>query len=106
MSISPLPQSQRSWSIAVCSAYQKLQQIYQTGFSYVNSGSVEAHRLQQYGQAIIADAYPLLLLLSDTAESENLPLQWIEDTSTEFTALLARIDETWLSAKEEYVKSS
>jgi hypothetical protein len=106
MSISPLPQPQRSWSIAVCSAYQKLQQIYQTGFSYVNSGSVEAHRLQQYGQAIIADAYPLLLLLCDTAESENLPLQWIEDTSTEFTALLAQIDETWLSAKEEYVKSS
>src|SRR5258705_6117157 len=60
MSICPLPQSQRSWSIAVRIAYQKLHQIYQTGFSYVNSGSVEAHRLQQYGHAIIADAFPLL----------------------------------------------
>ena len=106
MSISPLPQSQRSWSIAVRTAYQKLYQIYQTGYSYVNSGSVESHRLQQYGQAIITDAYPLLLLLTNTAESEHLPLQWIEEVSTEFTALLAVIDEIWMSAEDEYVKKS
>jgi hypothetical protein len=66
---------------------------------------VEAHRLQQYGQAIVADAYPLLLLLTQTAEAESLPLEWIENVATEFTALLALVDETWMSAKDEYVKS-
>ena len=105
MSFSPLPHSQRPWSIAVRTAYQKLHQIYHTGSSYVNSGSVEAHRLQQYGQAIIDDAYPLLLLLTDTAESESLPLEWIENIATEFTALLALLDDRWASAKEEYVES-
>jgi len=104
MSISPLPHSHRPWSIAVQTAYQKLHQIYQTGSSYIDSGSVEAHRLQQYGQAIIADAYPLLLLLTETADSEFLPLEWIENVATEFTALLALIDEAWMSAKDEYVK--
>ena len=107
MPILPLPQSQRSWSIAIRTAYQRLYQIYQTGYSYVSSESVESHRLQQYGQAIITDAYPLLLLLSDTPESEQLPSQWIEEVSTEFTTLLALIDEQWMSAKHEdrYIKS-
>jgi len=66
---------------------------------------VEAHRLQQYGQAIIDNAYPLLLLLTDTAESESLPLEWIENIATEFTALLALLDDRWASAKEEYIES-
>ena len=104
MSISSLPHSNRPWSSAVRTAYQKLYQIYQMGYSYVNSRSVEVHRLEQYGQAVIEEAYPLLLLLSETAESETLPLQWIEDVSTEFTTLLALIDEAWMSAKDEYVK--
>ena len=104
MSIPSLPQSERPWSIAVRTAYQKLHQIYRTGSSYVNSGSVEAHRLQQYGEMIIMDAYPLLLLLSETAGLEGLPLEWIDNVSTDFTALLALIDETWMQAKDEYVK--
>lgn len=75
------------------------------GYSYVNSQSVEVHRLEQYGQAVIEEAYPLLLLLSETAKSETLPLQWIEDVSTEFTTLLALINEAWMLAKDECVKS-
>lgn len=104
MSLPPLPHSPRPWAIALQTAYQKLCQIYHTGFSYINSGSVEAHRLQQYGQMIIVDAYPLLLLLTETAEFESLPLEWIENVATEFTALLALINERWVSAKDEYVK--
>jgi hypothetical protein len=103
MSIPPLPQSQRPWSVAAKAAYQKLYQVYHTGISYVNSGSVEAHRLQQYGQMIIVDAFPLLLLLTETAESESIPLEWIDNVATEFTALLALIDGRWMSANEEYV---
>jgi hypothetical protein len=106
MPLPSLPRSQKPWSIAVRTAYQKLHQIYQTGSSYINSGSVEAHRLQQYGQAIVADAYPLLLLLTKTAEPESLPLEWVENAATEFTALLALVDETWMSAKDEYVKKT
>ena len=105
MPLPSLPYSQRPWSIAVRTAYQKLYQIYHTGSSYVDSGSVEAHRLRQYGQAIINDAYPLLILLTDTAESESLPLEWIENVATEFTALLALLDDRWASAEEEYIES-
>ena len=105
MSLPPLPHPQRPWSIALQTAYQKLYQIYHTGVSYVNSWSVEAHCLQQYGQMIIVDAYPLLLLLTETAEFESLPLEWIDVVVTEFTALLALIDERWMSAKDEYIGS-
>ena len=66
---------------------------------------MEAHHLQQYGQMIIVDAYPLLLLLTEMAEFESLPLEWIDDVATEFTALLALIDERWMSAKDEYIGS-
>ena len=103
MSISPLPQyvTQTPWSIAVRNAHQKLHQIYYTGSSYLNSGSVEGHRLQQYGLMIVNEAYPLLLLLSETASSEGIPLEWIKNVATEFTTLLAMIDETWMSAAED-----
>jgi len=105
MPLSPLPQSERPWSIAVHTAYQKLYQIYDTGSSYINVGNVEAHRLQQYGNAIISDAYPLLLLLTESAKSESIPPEWIEQLATEFTALLELIDEQWISVKDEYVSS-
>ena len=103
LSLSPLPQYQGPWSVSVQNAYQKLYQIYQTASSYVDSGSVEAHCLEQYGQMIIIEAHPLLLLLTESAESESLPLDWIENIATEFTTLLALVDECWTSAKEEYV---
>ena len=101
MHLSSLPHSQRPWSLAVRNAYQQLQQTYLTGSSYVESGSVEAHRLQQYGNTIITDAYPILLLLTESAEFETLPLVWIENIATEFSTLLTLIDEKWKSAKEE-----
>lgn len=66
---------------------------------------METHRLQQYEKTIISDAYPLLLLLTESAVSESLPLRWIENIATEFTTLLALIDEAWVSAKDEYVES-
>ena len=105
MSLPPLPHSnsQRPWSNAVRTAYQKLYQIHHTGSSYVNSGSTEAHHLQQYGQSIVVDAYPILLLLTESAQSESLPLDWVENIATEFTTLLTLIDERWMSAKDEYV---
>ena len=103
MPLSPLPDSLRPWSVAILNAYRKLNHIYQTASSYMESGNVEAHRLQQYGRAIIVDAYPLLVLLEESANSESLPLRWIEDVATEFTALLALVDDAWISAKAEYV---
>ena len=105
MPLSPLPPSERPWSIAVHTAYQKLYHIYHTGSSYIDVGNIEAHWLQQYGNAIIADAYPLLLLLTESAESESLPPEWIEQLTTEFTTLLELIDEEWMLVKDEYVSS-
>lgn len=105
MPLSPLPHSPTPWSVSILEAYRQLNHVYQTASSYVDSGSVEAHRLRQYGRAIIQDAYPLLLLLEESADSESLPRSWIEDVATEFTALLALVDDAWTSAKDEYVKN-
>ena len=103
MPLSPLPQSQKPWSIAVQNDYHTLYQIYHTGSSYIETGNIEAHRLQQYGNTIIMEAYPVVLLLNESAESESLPLEWIEHIATEFTALFEVIREHWTSAKDEYV---
>lgn len=103
MSLSPLPIRNTPWSAAVLSAYQKLNQIYQTASVYVDSDGLEAHRLQQYGTAIITDAYPLLLLLEESAEDESIPNQWIQDAATQFTELLCLVDEHWTSAEGECV---
>ena len=103
MPLSPLPQSQKPWSIAVQNAYHTLYQIYHTGSSYIETGNIEAHCLQQYGNTIIMEAYPVVLLLNESAESESLPLEWIEHIATEFTALFEVIWEHWTSAKDEYV---
>ena len=70
----------------------------------IESGSVEAHFLQHYGQAIVKEAFPLLLLLSET-DAEFIPLEWIENVATEFTALTL-INEAWMSAKDEYIKKA
>jgi len=48
----------------------------------------------------------VVILLTESAESESLPLEWIEQVSTEFTTLLEVIQEYWASAKDEYVTSS
>ena len=105
MPLPPLPQSERPWSNEVHTAYQKLYQIYHTGSSYIDVGNIEAHRLQQYGNAIIADAYPVLLLLTESAGAESIPLEWIDELATEFTTLLELIEEQWMSVKDEYVSS-
>ena len=104
MPLPTLPLSPRSWSVPVRDAYQRLNQIYETAHSYIDSGSLEANRLQYYGNLIINDAYPLLLLLDESAESESLPQDWIEDVATQFTMLLELVNEHWFSAaNDEYV---
>jgi hypothetical protein len=104
MPLSPLPPPpEHSWSTAVQNAYQRLYQIYHTASSYIASEGLEAHRLQQYGQAIITDAYPLLLLMEESATSESLPQEWIDRVATEFTVLITLVDEKWAAAAEECV---
>ena len=103
MPLSLLPQSQKPWSIAVRNAYHTLYQIFHMGSSYIETGNIEAHCLQQYGNTIIMEAYSVVLLLTESAESKPLPLEWFEHTTTEFTTLLAVIQEHWTSAKNECV---
>ena len=83
MPLSPLPQSQKPWSIAVQNDYHTLYQIYHTGSSYIETGNIEAHHLQGYGNTIIMEAYPVVLLLNESAASESLPLEWIKHIATE-----------------------
>ena len=75
---------------------QHTKDYHHTGSSYINSGSVEAHCLQQYGQSI-------MLLLTESAQYDSLPLDWVENITTEFTILLTLIDERWMSAKDECI---
>ena len=57
----------------------------------------------EYGQSTTVDAHPILLLLTKLAQSESLPLDWVENVATEFTTPLTLIDERWMSAKDEYI---
>lgn len=108
MPLPHLPQSQNPCSASVRQAYQKLSQIYETAESYINSGGLETHCLDHYRRSIIEDAYPIVVLLGETAESESIPqeLEWVEGIANMFTTLLNLLWEQWLLAtNEEYVDS-
>lgn len=104
MSLSPLPAHSGTWSRAIHDAYSNLNAIYSTALAYIHSDGLEAHWLQQYGTAIITDAYPLLILLEDCAESEGLPPAWAHTAANQFTELLALVDEKWVMAKGECIQ--
>lgn len=101
MPLSPLPVTQHPWPVSVQNAYRQLYQIFLTADSYVGSESLEAHRLQQYGNAIANDGYPLLLLMEASAGPDS-PLQaWIDIAANEFTQLLTLVDEMWTSVQNQ-----
>ena len=101
MPLLPLPPTQRPWSISVNDAYHRLSHIFETTSSYLDSHNFERHRLQQYGDAIISDAYPILLLMADSAQSEFLPEIWIESAADQFTELLRHVNDHWKSLDTE-----
>lgn len=104
MSLHPLPACHSgTWSRAVLDAYSNLNSIYQTALAYVHSDGLEAHRLRQYGTAIITDAYPLLILMEDCSDSEGLPSLWVHNAANQFTELLALVDDKWVVAEGECV---
>lgn len=105
MSLIPLParRSTEPWSASVRTAYSKLNSIYQTATAYISSDGLEAHCLQQYGRAIITDAYPLLLLMEESAEHEGIPYSWVEAVANQFAETLLLVDERWRIAEGEYV---
>jgi len=93
MSLSPLPDSASPWSPNIRNAYRELSTHYSNIYGYVQTESVEPHRLEQYCTTIMTTVFPLLLLLETTADDENLPLFWLEDTANKFVELLALLDD-------------
>ena len=80
--------------------------IYSTASAYLETGSVEPHRLEKYATAVVSDAFPLLLLLDESAEEENLSLHWLEKASNLYMEILVLLDENLEYARGEYVKFS
>lgn len=87
--------------MSVQNAYQQLYQIYQTADSYVGSQGLEVHCLQQYGNAIVSEGYPLLLLMETSAGADSPLRAWVEAAANEFTELLTLVDEMWISAQDQ-----
>ena len=79
--------------------------IYSTASTYIESGSMEPHRLGQYATAVVGDAFPLLLLLDGSAEAESLNLlSWLESVSNLYVELLVLLDENLERTRGEYVE--
>ena len=74
----PLPEIETPWSPNIRNAFLHLNTIYSTASAYLETGSVEPHRLDKYAAAVVGDAFPLLLLLDESAEEENLSIRWLE----------------------------
>jgi len=103
MSLMPLPESKLPWSPNIRNAFRELNGHYMTIYGYVQSGSVEPHRLKRYGATIMTTIFPLLLLLEQTADKENLPLPWLEDTANKFVEMMSLLDDHSKSAHERCV---
>jgi hypothetical protein len=102
----PLPAMETPWSPNIRNAFLHLNTIYSTASAYLETGSVEPHRLGKYAAAVVSDAFPLLLLLDESAEEENLSLHWLEKVSNLFVEILVLLDENLERARGEYVKIS
>jgi hypothetical protein len=98
-----LPATETPWSPNISNAFLQLNSIYSTASTYLESGSVEPHRLDQYATAVVGDAFPLLLLLDESAEEESLNLSWLENVSNLYVELLVLLDENLERTKGEYV---
>lgn len=105
MSLQTLPDTLVPRPLSVQNAYRQLHQIYQTTYSYVNSESLEAHHLQQYGNTIISDAYDILLLMEGSTRGDMQLQEWVEATAGQFTELLTLVNELWEAAQDQYVES-
>jgi len=100
-----LPATETPWSPNIRIAFLQLNSIYSTASTYLESGSVEPHRLDQYATAVVSDAFPLLLLLDESAEEEGLNLGWLEKVSNLYVELLVLLDENLECTRGEYVVS-
>ena len=100
-----LPATEMPWSPNIRNAFLKLNSIYSTASTYLESGSVELHHLDQYATAIVSDAFLLLLLLDESAEEEGLNLSWLENVSNLYVKLLVLLDENLKHTKGEYIVS-
>jgi len=99
----PLPATETPWSPNIRNAFLQLNSIYSTASAYLESGSVEPHRLDHYATAVVGDAFPLLLLLDECAEEEGLNLSWLENVSNLYVELLVLLDKNLERTKGEYV---
>jgi len=100
-----LPATETPWLPNIRNAFFKLNSIYSTASTYLESGSVELHRLDQYATAVVSDAFPLLLLLDESAEEEGLDLSWLENVSNLYVELLVLLDENLKRTRGQYVVS-
>ena len=98
-----LPATETPWSPIIRNAFSQLNSVYSTASTYLESGSVEPHRLEQYATAVVGDAFPLLLLLDESAEDEGLDLSWLEHVSNLYVELLVLLDENLARTRGEYV---
>lgn len=72
-----LPVTETPWSSNIRNAFLWLNSIYSTSSTYLKSGSVELHHHDQYATVIVSDAFPLLLLLDESADKEGFNLCWL-----------------------------
>ena len=100
----PLPTIETPWSPNIRNAFLLLNTIYSTASTYLETGSIEPHRLDKYAAAVVSYAFPLLLLLDESAEEENLSLDWLEKVSNSYVEILVLLDENLECARGEYVK--
>ena len=97
----PLPARETPWSPNIRNAFLCLNTIYSTASAYLETGSIEPHRLDIYAAAVTSDAFPLLLLLDESAEDENMSLPWLEKVSNLYVEILVLLDENLERARGE-----
>lgn len=72
-----------------------------TAYSYLEAESFHQHRLQGYMNAIVTDAFPIILLLEESAVQERIPLLWLTDVANKFTDLCGQLSESFQTDASE-----
>jgi len=93
MSLPFLPPTTVPWSPNICNAFRDLNERFSTCHAYLESGSLDNHRLERHASAFMTEVFLLILLLEEYSAEENLPLSWLEDISNRCLEVFQLLDD-------------
>lgn len=93
MAFPPLPRREGnvSWSPQVSHVAQILSDVHRMATNMLTLGNFDIHRLEYHQEAVIKDAFPLLMALEAVEQEEGIPSNWIQEATTSLVNMVEQL---------------